>query len=301
MKRFLQWFVTLLQILFGLAFIAVIGLFIFGRFDINRLKDDTYLKYIAYGCAGLYAALSLVVMAVVLSRRKNRFFAVSEGGGITARVPASKIKKLLQKASDSVKGVGLKKFLAEASSAGYTLKLKISVAGRSVKEASDELKGVISKLCLEVYGLVFADVEIIVVKIVNEADAEGAVKEVRAEMETSAVIAAEPEYNIPYYSEPEPVYAPPPEPQPEPAAYVYEPAPSEPAATVYTPEPEPKAEPIIKTATAAKPAAPKTAAKAPAKTSSAAKAAPKTAAAKAPAKTTAKQKIDPNDPPPFKL
>lgn len=328
MKKFLQWFVSFLQILFGLAAFAVIGLYLLDKFDIASIKDNDYLTYVVYGCAGLFIVLSVITMAIALrARGKKGSLTVSGDKTFTVRISAGKIKELAKEAAAAVNGVKFKKLFIISKFTGYVLKLKIDVSFRNVKEASEEYKIIVGKLCEDIYGLVFADIDITVDKVKYNDNIEDVKKEAKAVMEAEAVkeLASGGDYSLPpaddnipqieaaSYSQPymedygtgsSAIHTAPDE-GPANTPSSAESAAADSVTILKVGETEPQNEPIIKTSTAvrtgpaikAKTAA-KTAAKAPAKT--AAKTGAKSSAAAAKAKPV-KQPINPADPPPFKL
>ncbi len=325
MKRFLKWFVAFLQFLFGLAAFAAIGFYIFDKFDIAQLKDTEYLKYVAYGCAGLFVVLSVVVMAIAASGKKARGIVIYDEKRFCVNIGEGKIYRLVKKAAAACQGVALKKMKLQATSSGYVLMLKINIAYRNANEAATELKLMCEKLCADVYGISFAGIQVNIGKVKSSENVDEAKQEARTAMELSAAVSAAPAletggaYILPTASEP--AYESPaqyfaPEPEPEPAveikpanagesikdpepSYTLHSAATESAAaqsTVLRVDNQPKEEPLIKVTTA-KPASQKSSAKAPAAASALKK---KTTAGGTAAKP-AKQKVDPGDPPPFKL
>lgn len=288
MKRFLQWFIALLQILFGLCFAAAVALFVLGRFEIAKLADGGILKYVVCAFAALFLVLSAAVMAIALAQySKVDAVVTADGEGSSASISAGKIRKVLKKAAESVTGVKLKTFIISANTEGYVLTAKINVLYRNAQDAAAEFKGVAAKLYEEIYGRIFKDIAIVIGKVKEKVDAAEIAQEVKTELELGAASTAEetePEQSESNFEAQ--YFAPPTEDEPPVVETVAEPV-KEPVKEPikFVPEPEKKAEPIIKIETAKTPkAAPKAKAGVPA------------AAAK-----PKKQTIDPNDPPPFKL
>ena len=296
MKRILQWLIALLQILFGLVFVAIVMFFILGKFDIETLKDGGFSQYMLYAFTGLFAALSAAVMVIALKQYlRVDAVVIADGEGTEARISAGKIRKVLVKAAAVVTGVKLKAFIINANTNGYVLTAKINVFYRNAVEAAAEFKGVADKLYEDIYGRIFKEIVVVIGKVKEKVDVGEVKQEVLTQLELSAANGegeSEPQYNAPPVEDAAevPYFAPEPEPEPVAAAAVEKAAAEPVKETVepvkeeiplaFVPVQKKKAEPMIKIETAAK-----------------------TAKAKvgAPAAKPKKQTIDPNDPPPFKL